>query len=205
MGTRVFISYCQADREHVWPIAADLKAHVSHVWLDANELPSEEWLEGPIRQGIEAADVVVSCMSPNYLNSEFCGRELVWAAELGKTILPACMPGFGERLSDWWPPATVGPHRMDGRQFADSSTGEQKMFVDFSDATKHARKVQELAMKLPGGARSNEVREDGVAAAAQKARAAAERAGLPCVRDGPHAVAGAQRGAPRRGRAESWS
>ncbi len=84
----VFVSYSRKDGALVRQIVAALEARGKSVWVDFDDIPpSVDWFE-QIAAGIDGADNVVCVISPDWVGSEVCGRELDHAAKRNKRILP---------------------------------------------------------------------------------------------------------------------
>ena len=84
----VFISYSRHDKDFVGRLHDALKQRQYDVWVDWEDIPpSAEWLE-EIRAGLGAADGFVYVISPDSLGSKVCSRELDYAVEQHKRIVP---------------------------------------------------------------------------------------------------------------------
>ena len=93
----VFISYSRADKAFVERLHEALTARGYEVWVDWDDIPpSAEWF-AEIRAGIAGADGVVYVISPDSVVSEVCTRELEYAFEQHKRIVPVVHrdPGAG--------------------------------------------------------------------------------------------------------------
>ena len=58
-----------------------------------------------ISEGIDAAEVIVLFVSPTYLGSEHCNREVQTAVSWKKPVLPVALPGLP---TDWPPRPSAG-------------------------------------------------------------------------------------------------
>jgi WD40 repeat protein len=84
----VFISYSRKDVGFVRALAASLEERGKDVWVDLDDIaPTAEW-EAEIHAGIEGALAVVVVLSPDFLASPVCARELAHAQASGKRLLP---------------------------------------------------------------------------------------------------------------------
>jgi|GEM_PF-2959655 len=84
---KVFISYSSEDRSKIVSIANDLD-YVGHTaWYDQKLSGGEEWWEEILRQ-IRDCELFIFAMSDASLNSLPCGRELKYASDLKKRIIP---------------------------------------------------------------------------------------------------------------------
>lgn len=84
----VFISYSRRDKEFVQSLHQALKDIESDVWVDWDNIPkgSEWWQE--IQRGIEAAHTFVFIISPDSVLSEVCNKEVQYAVQCKKRLLP---------------------------------------------------------------------------------------------------------------------
>lgn len=72
---KVFISYSHKDRT----ACEELRSHLTplednqsiKVWVDERTLAGEEW-EGPISDNLNAAEIIILLLSPNFANSHYC-------------------------------------------------------------------------------------------------------------------------------------
>lgn len=86
--TDLFISYSRRDLPLMQALQTALVGQGLAVWIDQTDItPSVDWWL-MICQGIEAADQVVFIVSPNALASEYCMREVAYARELNKRLIP---------------------------------------------------------------------------------------------------------------------
>jgi CHASE2 domain-containing sensor protein len=86
--TQVFLCYADKDRELMEKIAKTLMRESFTVWTNKTDIKSGEEFEKAIERGIEEADNVVSLISSDSLQSEYCQRELSLAFSLNKPIIP---------------------------------------------------------------------------------------------------------------------
>jgi len=170
-GPSVFFSYCWANQETgsthdggnwgpgVLQLVADLAPSCRNVWLDVIRLKGGEWLEEAFQKGIAAADVVVACVSHEYLRSANCGVEMRLSNELGKPVLPLMLGripfGPGDRE---WPPTKVGPENPPpdptpmATQFSSKPDARpktaDKLFIQFPDARDYPALIAQLRSAL---------------------------------------------------------
>ena len=87
-GHDVFVSYSRNDRETVVRLTTALEDRGKRCWVDLQDIPpSAEWM-AEIRRAIEGADGYLVVISPAWARSEVCGKELSFARESGKRIVP---------------------------------------------------------------------------------------------------------------------
>ena len=141
------ISYCWADTQFVLgKLAPALSKVVESLWLDrlGGDQGMGEWTRLSMNKGVEGSDVIVSVVSPKYIQSINCGFEMELAAKYEKVLIPLML---GVPFSEW-PPTVIGETPMTS-QFKDESTGDMKLFVDFSDMSAFATKFnKELLPRL---------------------------------------------------------
>jgi hypothetical protein len=59
--------------------------------MDKNELLAGELLYEELTNAVTQSHIVIACLSKEYLKSNNCRRELVFASERGKHIIPVLM------------------------------------------------------------------------------------------------------------------
>ena len=88
---KIFYSYCRKDSEAKEKLDIHLsqlkKNGVIDTWHDKEILAGAEW-ENEINQHLIEADIVLFLLSVDFLNSENCGKELEYAKEHKKRIIP---------------------------------------------------------------------------------------------------------------------
>jgi WD40 repeat protein len=83
-----FISYSHLDREFAARLQRALKDSGKAIWVDEADIPSgARWAED-LKGAIEGADTFVFIVSPDSVSSEECQKELSYATELHKRIIP---------------------------------------------------------------------------------------------------------------------
>lgn len=84
----VFISYSRCDASFAGQLRDALTAHEVVAWLDVREVrPAEDWREA-IRTEIDGANAVVFVLSPAWVQSLECAKELQRATEQHKRLIP---------------------------------------------------------------------------------------------------------------------
>jgi WD40 repeat protein len=87
----LFVSYSRADADAVRRLCEALVAHKREVWVDWRDIPpTAQWRE-EIRAAIDAASAVVFVLSPAWVASAECRRELDHAAAQGKRLIPVVL------------------------------------------------------------------------------------------------------------------
>jgi len=86
--TDTFISYSRKDKIFVQRIFEALAATGRSAWVDWESIPfSAEWWQ-EIQQGINSADNFIVIVSQHWLASEICNKELAYAYERNKRVIP---------------------------------------------------------------------------------------------------------------------
>ena len=88
---KIFYSYCEQDRVY----QEDLEKHLQTLkenklitdWHYKKILPSQEW-QNEIDEHLKNSDIVLFLMSVNFINSEYCRKELEMAVNSKKRIIP---------------------------------------------------------------------------------------------------------------------
>lgn len=84
----VFLSYSRRDTDVVRTLCHALEADRRDVWVDWDDiLPTARWLQ-EIQTGIEGADACVCILSPDYVLSDICRREVEYAVLCKKRLIP---------------------------------------------------------------------------------------------------------------------
>ena len=84
----VFVSYAREDAAFALRLKEALERVARQVWIDSAVIPkgAEWWAR--VEAGIESARAVVAVLSPDFADSTVCEREIGYAAEHGKRLLP---------------------------------------------------------------------------------------------------------------------
>ena len=105
---QLFISYAHEDQDAVRRIREALDAAGHDAWVDESGIrPSEDWM-GSIHEALDRADAVLFGLSPASLDSEVCARELAYATDLNKRLIPIVLGDVSHeaspphlRAADW--------------------------------------------------------------------------------------------------------
>ena len=84
---KVFISYAREDQEFALRLAGDLDAHGVTVWIDTGIQSGEEWSQ-KLEEELEKSNTLVLVVSPDSKKSRFVRKELIFAIENEKHIIP---------------------------------------------------------------------------------------------------------------------
>ena len=84
-----FISYGRADSKHFAKRLNDHLVGLGYtIWFDFEDIPLGVDYQKQIDNGIEKADNFLFLISPNSVNSEYCGLEVELALKQKKRIIP---------------------------------------------------------------------------------------------------------------------
>ena len=86
--TDVFISYSRRDKVFTQKLYEALKAVDRIVWADWDSIPAASDWDAEIKQGIQETNSVLFVLSPEWIKSNECRKELVHAVAMGKRLFP---------------------------------------------------------------------------------------------------------------------
>lgn len=97
---RVMISYrrINGQSEFAASLEKELSAAGFDTWFDQNNIPAGSKWEDEIFKGVIESDYVILCLSPEYLESQYCLFECYIARGYGKRLLPIIVP-YDESVS----------------------------------------------------------------------------------------------------------
>ena len=84
----VFISYARLDAELVRRLHGELAKRGNNVWVDWEDIPPASKFERDLEEGVAKSDSFVFVISPDSLDSSYCRKELSYADERNKRIVP---------------------------------------------------------------------------------------------------------------------
>jgi formylglycine-generating enzyme required for sulfatase activity len=99
---KIFISYGRASKDAVQQLAQDLKDDDQDVWFDQQLTGGQKWWDNILAR-IRECEIFVAALTPNFLESRACQREMKYAGDLQKPFLPV-------RLSDKVSPDSLPPN-----------------------------------------------------------------------------------------------
>src|SRR5215217_1137349 len=85
---RVFVSYSHRNKTFAERLARDLSDAGLDVWIDFREIQAGEQWRDEIFHGLEQAEIITACLSPDSVNSEWCRREISTARSKNKLVIP---------------------------------------------------------------------------------------------------------------------
>lgn len=97
---RVFVSYSRRNKNFAERIARDLSDAGLDVWVDWRQIHAGELWQNEIFRGIERCDMLVACLSPDSVESDWVQREINTAREQEKFIIPVMAINAMRQLQD---------------------------------------------------------------------------------------------------------
>lgn len=98
----IFISYQWESQEIVMELKRRLETAGFCCWMDTSLMTGGDSLYGKIYEGISRSKIVIACLTPRYISSKFCIREIILADVLHKPILPVMI-----EATPWPPPGPI--------------------------------------------------------------------------------------------------
>jgi HEAT repeat protein len=129
----LFLSYRSFEREFAARLAGDLRNAGVGVWMDALDAGIEVGDDWPRRleQAIDGCAGLICVLSPDYVESTYCRRELQRADQRGVPLVPLLLQPLGEIKT---------PIQLEGTQYID--------FVRWQDPKLYERQYQRLDAEL---------------------------------------------------------
>ncbi len=94
-------SYSRNDKSLVYPIVEQIEKELGiKCWIDLNGIKSGEEFEEIIIQAIDECKIVLFMLSDNSLKSKWTKREVYYAEDEGKRIIPVLVDG--DKLRGWY-------------------------------------------------------------------------------------------------------
>lgn len=94
----IFLSYAHDDTERIYKIAKQLHQDGYRIWYDEEVKAGEDHKE-KISNSIRNASFMLCFVSPSYVNSDYCRRELSYAIDQRVTIIPVKLDKFTSEIS----------------------------------------------------------------------------------------------------------
>ena len=128
----IFLSYQSSDVDFALRLSADLKNVGVNLWMDRLDIsPGDDWRKS-VEAAVYSSIAIIAILSPEYVKSKHCQRELARADRLGRAIFPVLL---GEISEHGWPLEV-----------------EREQYIDFScwkdDAVLYQEKVNTLVDSL---------------------------------------------------------
>lgn len=87
-ATKVFISYSHQDKSFAKKLAGELEGQGMKVWWDFDSLKGGQDWQKEIERGIKQCNFFLVALTPDAVNSEWVGNEILYASNAQKTIIP---------------------------------------------------------------------------------------------------------------------
>jgi hypothetical protein len=86
-GPFLFISYARTDGERVYPLVEGLRQRGVSVWIDRQLQTGDAWLD-ELEQKLNQSSGLLAFVSPAFMASRYCGREVRYADALSRQLFP---------------------------------------------------------------------------------------------------------------------
>ena len=83
-----FLSHKTKDKPLMRTFANGLKFLGYETWLDQLDMPMGASLEGALKTSVENCDCLIAWLNEEYMSSDWCRAELLYAKQLGKIVIP---------------------------------------------------------------------------------------------------------------------
>ncbi len=106
----IFLSYRSSQVDFALRLAVDLKNAGVNLWMDRLDIvPGDDWLKS-LQKAVNDCSAMITVLSPEYVKSKYCQRELARADRLERIVFPVLLFPIPE---DEW------PLEMERRQYID--------------------------------------------------------------------------------------
>ena len=85
---RFFLSHKSKDKPAIRTFENGLKFLGYRTWIDETNMPMAANLQAALKTSIDNCDCLIAWLNKEYLQSEYCKAELLYAKQMGKIILP---------------------------------------------------------------------------------------------------------------------
>jgi HEAT repeat protein len=128
----IFLSYRNLESEFALRLAADLKNVGVHIWMDRLDgiMTGDDW-RAAIEHAVANCPAMIAVLSPAYVSSDYCRRELARADDLKRPILPVLMEAV---------PKTAWPLEVQRNQYED--------FTGWRDEAVYQSRLDALVRRL---------------------------------------------------------
>jgi len=137
---KIFISYDRASKVVVEQLVQDLMDDDHEIWFDQGLTVGQNWWDNILSQ-IRQCEIFVAALTPAFLESKPCQRELKYATDLQRNLLPV-------RLSDKVLPASLPPHWSE-LQWVDYSRPDKTALQTLQRTLRSLSKAPPLPDPLP--------------------------------------------------------
>lgn len=127
----IFLSYRSTEADFALRLAADLKNAGVNLWMDRLDIkPGDDWISA-LQTAVNDCAAIISIVSPDYIASKYCRRELARADRMGRPIFPVLLRHVPPR--DW-------PFEIERRQYID--------FTNWQDEGVYHERLGQLVANL---------------------------------------------------------
>jgi hypothetical protein len=84
---KIFISYSRASKDIVEELVQDLTSDDHEIWFDQHLTGGQKWWNNILSE-IRNCEIFVAALTPDSLESRSCQREMKYAGDLQRTLLP---------------------------------------------------------------------------------------------------------------------
>jgi hypothetical protein len=137
---KIFISYDRASKDVVEQLVQDLTDDDVDIWFDQHLTGGQGWWNNILSE-IRECEIFVAALTPDFLESKACQRELKYATDLQRILLPV-------RLSDKISADSL-PSYLSELQWADYSLRSVDTFRSWQRALRRLPKAARLPDPLP--------------------------------------------------------
>jgi hypothetical protein len=125
MEKHVFLSYRSIEADFALKLAADLKNAGVRLWMDRLDgiYVGMDWRDA-IQNAINTCIAMLAVLSPDYVESEYCRKELARANDLKRPIFPVLL---GPVKKENWPLVIQGVQYEDFTNYLDSNSYRQSL------------------------------------------------------------------------------
>lgn len=97
-STPIFVSYSRLDKDIVFPFVKRIEQELNTTcWIDSEGIESGSQFEEVIVNAIEESEIVLFMLSDSSINSKWTKREVLYAEDEGKRIVPIVVDDKGLR------------------------------------------------------------------------------------------------------------
>jgi TIR domain len=137
---KIFISYDRASKDIVEQLVEDLADDEHEIWFDQHLTGGQKWWDNILSE-IRQCEILVAALTPAFLQSRACQRELNYAKDLRRIRLPV-------RLSEKVSPNSLPPD-LSQLQWVDYSLRTVEAFRSLQRTLRHLPKAPPLPDPLP--------------------------------------------------------
>jgi hypothetical protein len=83
----LFASYARADSARVYPVVESLAQRGASIWIDRSIVGGDDWMV-ELENRLLQCSGIIAFVSPSFVGSKYCGRELRFGEALNKRIIP---------------------------------------------------------------------------------------------------------------------